>query len=67
MIMKETTLFRPYPFEKGEHIYIDSGPRRGDWEIVKVTDNKVILRCPVSRREFEWDRFCYYVERRPRE
>lgn len=20
------------------------------------------LRCPISQREFEWDRFCYFVE-----
>jgi hypothetical protein len=27
-----------------------------------VIEKKVILRCPVSRREVEWDKFCYFVE-----
>jgi hypothetical protein len=25
------------------------------------------LRCPISKRQFEWDRFCYFVEERPEE
>jgi hypothetical protein len=56
--------FRPYPFAIGQRIYIESGPRRGDWEVVGVSDRKVKLRCPVSKRELEWNRFCYFVEER---
>ena len=55
-------VFRPYPFRTGEKIYIDGGPRGGDWEVVGVGDQKVKLRCPISRREFEWARFCYFAE-----
>jgi hypothetical protein len=29
-----------------------------------VTERKVRLRCPITNREFEWDRFCYAVEGR---
>ena len=58
------TLFEPYPFYEGQKINITAGPRRGDWEVVGVTDKKVTLRCPVSLRVFEWDRFCYAVEQR---
>jgi hypothetical protein len=29
-----------------------------------VSDRKVNLRCPISARELEWNRFCYYVEAR---
>ena len=58
------SVFRPYPFEVGQKIYIDGGKRAGDWEVVGVSDRKVKLRCPISEREFEWDRFCYLVEER---
>lgn len=54
--------FRSYPFQIGQKIYIKDGPRRGDWEVADVTDRKVTLRCPVSHREFTWDRFCYFAE-----
>ncbi len=56
------TYFEPYPFVIGEKIHIKSGHRRGDWEVIGVGEKKVKLRCPVSHREFEWDRFCYCVE-----
>jgi len=54
--------FEPYPFTVGQRVNIRSGPRKGDWEVIGVTDRKVKLRCPVSLREFEWDRFCYFTE-----
>ena len=56
------TVFKPYPFKLGQKIKIDGGPRNGDWEVVDFTGHKVKLRCPISSREFEWDRFCYFVE-----
>jgi len=27
-----------------------------------VTERKVKLRCPVSFKEFNWDKFCYFTE-----
>ena len=56
--------FRPYAFRTGQKIRIESGPRAGDWEVVGVSERKVKLRCPVSHREVQWDRFCYFVEER---
>lgn len=58
----QVALFTPYPFTVGQKIRITGGPRRGDWEVVEINDQKVKLRCPVSGREFTWDRFCYFVE-----
>ena len=60
--MHKVTVFGVYPFEVGQRIRIEGGPRAGDWEVVGLTDRKVTLRCPISGREFEWDRFCYFVE-----
>ena len=62
--MKENTvtIFRPYPFKTGQRIYIEEGPRYGDWEVVGVDDQKITLRCPISKREVKWHRFCYVVE-----
>ena len=56
------SVFKPYPFVMGQKINIEGGPRSGDWEVIGITDRKVKLRCPVSHREFEWNRFCYFVE-----
>ena len=62
MAAHKVSIFKPYPFAKGQKIHIDGGPRRGDWEVVAVTERKVTLRCPISFREFEWNRFCYFSE-----
>ena len=62
MAQENIVFFSPYPFEPGQKIHIAGGPRRGDWEVVGVSDRKVTLRCPVSGRQFEWERFCYFVE-----
>ena len=64
MVKNTVTIFEPYPFSVGQKIRIEGGPRNGDWEVLSVTEKKVKLRCPVSFREFEWDRFCYFVEDR---
>jgi hypothetical protein len=64
MAAHKVVMFRPYPFKVGEKITIDGGARGGDWEVIAVSERKVRLRCPVSRREVEWDRFCYFVDER---
>lgn len=56
------TIFRTYPFQVGQKIHIQDGPRHGDWEVIGLSSGKVTLRCPVSRRTFEWNRFCYIIE-----
>jgi hypothetical protein len=63
----DVTLFEPFPFKIGQKIRITSGKRYGDWEVIGVSEAKVKLRCPISHREFEWDRFCYQVEERREE
>ncbi|HIJ20460.1 MAG TPA: hypothetical protein HPP58_05375 [Deltaproteobacteria bacterium] len=62
MSTHKVILFKPFPFETGQKIHIEGGPRGGDWEVLEVTERKVKFRCPVSFREFDWDRFCYYSE-----
>ena len=57
-------IFKRYPFAVGQKIHIEDGPRHGDWEVVGVTEHKVTLRCPISKREFSWGRFCYLSETR---
>ena len=56
------TIFKPYEFTVGQKIRIEGGKRNGDWEVIDVSEAKVTLRCPVSHREFIWDRFCYEVQ-----
>lgn len=60
------TMFKPYVFRAGQRIRIEGGPRSGDWEVLGTTPRKVRLRCPVSGREVEWARFCYFTEERQR-
>lgn len=67
MSNNKVIIFKPYPFKLGHRIYIEGGPRKGDWEVVGISDRKVKLRCPISAREFEWDRFCYFAETRNNE
>ena len=62
MVQEKVIVFQPYTFRIGQKIYIEGGPRGGDWEVIGLSERKVKLRCPVSGREVEWDRFCYFVE-----
>ena len=62
MATEKVTVFRYYPHEVGQKIRIEGGPRAGDWEVVAVSERQVKLRCPLSGREFEWDRFTYFVK-----
>ena len=64
MATHRVVMFRPYPFRVGQKIHILEGGRKGDWEVIGISDKKVKLRCPVSLREFEWNRFCYFTEDR---
>lgn len=63
----KVTIFKPYPFQIGQKIRIDGGTRNGDWEVIAVSESKVRLRCPVSNREFEWHRFCYFTQEREKQ
>ncbi len=56
------TVFKPYLFKTGQKIRIEGSKRGGDWEVIDVTDTKVTLGCPISKKQFTWDRFCYYHE-----
>jgi hypothetical protein len=38
------TLFRPYEFKLDQKIHIESGPRKGDWEIVGMTDGNIGIK-----------------------
>ena len=58
----EVTIFKPYPFQVGQKIRIDSGPRKGDWEVTGISDNKVKLHCPVHKIDVEWAKFCFFAE-----
>jgi len=57
----DVTVFRPYPFEVGQKIRIENSRRAGDWEIAAVGEHTVTLRCPISKKEFEWNKFCYLI------
>jgi len=63
VIMKhDVTLFTPYPFKAGQKIRINGSRRQGDWEVVAVGEHTVTLRCPISKKEYEWPLFCYFSE-----
>lgn len=58
----DVTVFKQYPFRIGQKIRIEGKVRRGDWEVVGVGETSVVLKCPVSKKEFEWKTFCYLTE-----
>ena len=51
--IQKVLIFQPYPLQIGQKIFIESGPRRGDWEVLALGNQKVRLRCPISQREVE--------------
>ena len=57
----DVTVFRPYPFRVGQKIRIEGSRRGGDWEIAAIGEHTITLRCPISKKEFEWPVFCYLV------
>jgi len=67
MPLHQVAIFNPFPFVIGQRIHIAEGPRSGDWLVIGLSERKVQLRCPVSDREVEWDRFCYLAEAREQE
>ncbi len=58
----DVTIFKPYSFTVGQKIRIDGSRRSGDWEVAAVGEHKITLRCPISKKEFEWTKFCYLTE-----
>lgn len=58
----DVIVFNQYPFEVGDKIRIEEGRRKGDWEVAEVAEDKVTLRCPISKKEFSWNKFCYMAE-----
>lgn len=58
----QVTVFKPYPFVIGQKININGSRRSGDWEVISMTETKVTLQCPISKKELTWDRFCYFIE-----
>ena len=63
----QITVFQVYPLTVGQKINIANGPRQGDWLLIGLSQRKMQLRCPVSGREVEWDRFCYLLNEREQE
>lgn len=59
----DVTVFRPFPFTVGQKIRIEESRRRGDWEVVSIGEHKITLKCPISKKEFEWTKFCYQTSR----
>lgn len=59
---EKIVFFKRFPFEIGQKIHVEDGPRKGDWEVIDLDEKKVKLRCPVSGFVVHWDRFCYLVE-----
>ena len=57
MKKQDVTVFRPYDFAVGQKIHIESGSRKGDWEVVGMTDRKITLQCPISLKTFDMESF----------
>ncbi|MFT5698337.1 MAG: hypothetical protein ACI8ZB_001192 [Desulforhopalus sp.] len=55
----DVLVFSQYPFSVGDKIRIEDGRCRGDWEVAAIEEHKVVLRCPISKKEFSWNKFCY--------
>ena len=58
----EVAFFKSFPLKEGQKIRLEDSHLKGDWEIAKITDYKVTLRCPLSKKELVKDRFFFFVE-----
>jgi hypothetical protein len=58
----DVSVFQQYTFTVGQKIRIDNGRRKGDWEVAAVGEHKITLKCPISKKEFQWNKFCYLAE-----
>lgn len=63
----DVTVFTPYTFYVGQKIRIDGSRRGGDWEIAAIGEHKITLKCPISKKEFEWPIFCYLIDEKQNE
>ena len=50
MAEKAVRRFRKYPLKVGDRVFLEDGPRRGEWEVMDIEDEKMTLRCPISHR-----------------
>ena len=57
----DVAVFEPYPFCVGQKIRIENSRRAGAWEIAAGGDNTGPLRCPISNKTFDWNKFCDLV------
>lgn len=55
------TVLTAYPFHIGQKIRIEGNKRAGDWEVTGIEGSSVTLRCPISKKEYTWDNFCYMI------
>ncbi len=46
----DVTVFRPYTFQVGQKIRIEGSRRNGDWEIAAISEHKITLKCPISKK-----------------
>ena len=60
----KVSLFKSCPLQEGQKIRIEDSPLEGDWEIIKVSDFKITLRCPITGKELVKDRFLVFHEER---
>jgi len=58
----DVAVFKSYSFFVGQKIRIDGTRRGGDWEVAALGEHTVTLKCPITKKEFEWPIFCYHVE-----
>jgi hypothetical protein len=63
----KVTIFKPCPMKPGQKIRIQDSPLQGDWEIIRVSDFKITLRCPLSGKELVKDRFLMACDQRDQE
>ena len=51
-----TTIFEPYPFRVGERIKRRRKGKLEDWDVIAVTADEVIVKCPFHGMELTWKR-----------
>lgn len=48
------TVFRPYPFKIGERIVRDRQGKLEDWDVIAVSAEAIVVKCPFHGMELTW-------------
>lgn len=57
----DPVVFKKYPFAVGQRIIRQRGDKMEDWDVIKVTDDEVTVKCPFHGDVLTWKRKAFWT------